>query len=229
MKIAIIPARSGSKRIKGKNIKKFCGKPIIYFPINAAKRTNLFDRIIVSTDSKKIASLAKSLKVEAPFLRPAKLSGDNVSTTDVVKHAIKWLKKRKCNPTYVCCIYPTAVFAKSNDIKKSYKEIKKGNWNYVFLASSIPSKILRSFRKIKNNGVRMIFPKNYNTRSQDLEPLYCDVGQFYWGRVRAWLSRISIFSNLSTIVTTPWDQVCDIDTLHDWSKAEEIYKMVKKK
>ena len=228
MKIAIIPARSGSKRIKGKNIKKFCGKPIIYFPIIAAKKTHLFDRIIVSTDSKKIASLAKSLKVEAPFLRPTKLSGDNISTADVVRHTIKWLKKRGENPTYVCCIYPTAVFAKSTDIKKSYKEIKRGNWNYVFLASLIPSKFLRSFKKIKNNSVRMIFPKNYNSRSQDLEPLYCDVGQFYWGRAKAWLKGMPIFSNLSTIIT-PWNQVCDIDTLGDWSNAEAIFKMLKKK
>jgi len=229
MIVAIIPARGGSKRIKGKNIKRFCGKPIISFPIIAAKKTKLFDKIIVSTDSKKIASIARKLNVEVPFLRPTKLSGGNISTSAVVSHTIKWLKKRGENPTYVCCIYPTAVFAKSTDIKKSYKEIKRGNWNYVFLASLTPSKSLRSFKKIKNNGVRMIFPKNYNVRSQDLEPLYCDVGQFYWGKAKAWLRRMPIFSNLSTIITKPWNQVCDIDTLGDWINAEAIFKMFKKK
>ena len=229
MIVAIIPARGGSKRIKGKNIKSFCGKPIISFPIIAAKKTKLFDKIIVSTDSKKIASIARKLNVEVPFLRPAKLSGGNISTSAVVSHAVKWLKKKGKSPTAICCIYPTAVFATPKYIIKSYKEFKKGKWNFVFLGSLIPSRILRSFKKLKDKGIKMIFPKNYNVRSQDLKPLYYDTGQFYWGKTKAWMKEVSILGNSSTIVTVPWNQVCDIDTLQDWKEAQKIYKIVRKK
>ena len=224
MKVAIIPARMGSKRIPKKNIKNFCGKPIISWTIKAIKKAKIFDKIIVSTDSKKIASVVKKYNVEVPFLRPIQLSGDKSGTSEVIIHAIKWLIKNNYDPLFVCCIYPTAAFIKSSDILKGYRMIKKGKWNFVFSATSFSSSALRSFQKNSKKGLKMLFPKNRYKRTQDLEKVYHDVGQFYWGKKNSWLKLKTIFSKSSTIVYIPRWRAHDIDTLEDWNVAEKFAK-----
>ena len=224
MIVAIIPARGGSKRIPGKNIKNFCGKPIISYSLKIAHKTQLFDKIIVSTEDKKITSIAKKYKAEVPYKRPAKLAGDLVGTENVIAHAIKQLKQKGLKVKAVCCIYPTAVFAKPGDIIKAYKKMVSGNWNYVFTATSFQSNVFRSFTKIKSNGVKMLFPKKYNSRTQDLKETYHDVGQFYWGKPDAWLKLKPIFAQSSTFVDIPRWRAHDIDTLEDWKQAELFYK-----
>lgn len=132
MKVAIIPARIGSKRIKEKNIKNFCGKPIIYWPIKELIKSKIFDKIIVSTDSNKIAKIAKRCGAEVPLLRPKKISDDYTGTSEVVRHEINLLKSKKIYPTYVCCIYPTAAFLLSKDLKKGLQDLKKKKLNIFF-------------------------------------------------------------------------------------------------
>ena len=166
MKVAIIPARGGSKRIAKKNIKIFCGKPIISRSIEIAHKTKLFDKIIVSTENKEIASIARRNNAETPYIRPFKLAGDRIGTAMVVSHAIRWLNSQGEYPHAVCCIYPTAVFAKPEDIIKAYKKMINGNWNYVFPAATFQSTVIRSFIKLQNNGVKMLFPNTYNSRSR---------------------------------------------------------------
>jgi len=229
MKIAIIPARGGSKRIPKKNIKKFKGLPIIAWPLLAVKNTNLFDKIIVSTDNKEIAKIAKKLKAEVPFIRPKKISGDHASTSSVIKHAIDWLKTKKIYPKFICCIYPTAAFIDSKDLIEGYKKIKTLKWNYVFSGGKFYSSILRSFKKNNFNDLKMIFPKYYNKRTQDILEAYHDAGQFYWGKVESWSKQKPIFAKKSCIIEIPRWRIHDIDTIEDWKIAEKMWKLRKLK
>ena len=227
MFIAVIPARGGSKRISKKNIKKFAGTPAISRAIKAAKKTKLFDRIIVSTDDHKIASISKKYNAEIPFIRPSKLADDKTIVSKVVAHAIKWLHSKKQYPKEVCCIFPTAVFVKDKDIIKAYKIFKTGKWNFVFSATTFAHTFERSFYKKKNNSVKMLFPKRYKKRTQDFKTMYYDAGQFYWGKTEAWLKNKPVFDKSSTIINIPTWRAHDIDTLDDWKRAEIYSKYIK--
>ena len=197
MKIVVIPARGGSKRIPRKNIKYFCGKPMIVWSIEAAKASGLFDHIIVSTDDSEIAELAKEYGAEVPFIRPAELSDDYIGTGDVVKHATEWIIKNIGKPEYVCTIYATAPFIKPIDIIKGLKLIQENDCQIVFTVTSFPFPIQRAI-KIKDNGrVQMFQPEHFMTRSQDLEPAYHDAAQLYWAKTNAVLNNVSAFSEAS--------------------------------
>lgn len=226
MKIAIIPARIGSKRIPKKNIKNFFGKPLIYWSIKAAKKTKLFDKIIVSTDDKKIKALAEKYGAEVPFLRPHKLSGDKIGTAEVTAHTIHWLKINGFNPKFVCCIYATAAFIRASDIIKGYNKLKSNKWNYVFSAATFPSPILRSFSKNLKGQIKMFSSKYYSKRSQDLEEFFYDVGQFYWARANTWLKLRPIFVKNSTIINITRIRALDINTPEDWKFAKNIGKII---
>tara|TARA_Y100000590_G_scaffold18275_1_gene21762 strand:+ start:25181 stop:25873 length:693 start_codon:yes stop_codon:yes gene_type:complete len=229
MKIAIIPARAGSKRIPKKNIKFFFGKPMIYWSIRAAKKTKLFDKIIVSTDNKKIAKIAKKYKAEVPFLRPAKISGDKTPVSKAVTHTLMWLKNKGFKPQDVCCIFATAAFIRSSDIKKGFTKLKKNKWNYVFSATNFPYPIFRSFQKKKRGELKMVFKKNYfGKNTQYFSDTYHDAGQFYWGKASTWLKSKPIFSKSSTIINIPRWRAHDIDTLEDWEIALKIGKAINK-
>jgi pseudaminic acid cytidylyltransferase len=223
MRIAVIPARGGSKRIPRKNIRPFAGRPMIAYSIAAAARSGLFDRIIVSTDDGEIARVAGQVGAEAPFLRPSELSDDRTGTTEVVAHAIEWLNSAGIsNLSSVCCIYATAPFVEQDDIKRGLEVLESGNWRYVFAATNYAAPIFRSFSKSGSGGLEMFFPQHFSTRSQDLPEALHDAGQFYWGRPAAWLSKARVFDRLSTVVELPRWRVQDIDTEDDWVRAEMI-------
>lgn len=225
MKIAIIPARGGSKRIPRKNIKLFCGKPIIEWSIAVAKNSKLFDRIIVSTDDLEIAEIALKCGAEIPFMRPAKLSDDQAGTTEVVAHATAWAIEEGLKLSGVCCIYPAAPFIQASDIVEGWNTLNSGNWAYTFPATDYASPIFRSF-KDGNGGVEMFFPDHYLTRSQDLPVALHDAGQFYWGRPDAWLQNKRIFEVYSKPIIIPNWRVQDIDNLEDWKRAEIMNKYI---
>ena len=148
MNVAIIPARAGSKRIPNKNIKKFKGKPIFLWPLIAAQKTNLFDKIILSTDSEKIAKIGRKYKMDVPFLRPQNISDDHASTSSVISHAIRWLKNNNMKPKLVCCIYPTAAYLNSKDLITGYKKIKKRNGIMFFQVGNLIHQYLDLLGKI---------------------------------------------------------------------------------
>ena len=227
MNIAIIPARGGSKRIPKKNIKDFLGKPIIAYSIENAIDSNLFDRVIVSTDDDEIAKVAIKYGAEVPFIRPKKLSGDFLGTHEVVGHAVKWLEDNNEPVDYVCCLYATAPLIQIKDLTKGFELIKTGKWESVIAATNFSYPIFRSFEKLPNGGLRMFFPEHYTSRSQDLVEAYHDAGQFYWASARVWKDTSSGFSEDSTIVKLPNYLVQDIDTMEDWAKAENIYENYK--
>jgi pseudaminic acid cytidylyltransferase len=225
MKIAIIPARGGSKRIPRKNIKDFFGKPLIAYSIQAAKETKLFDKIIVSTDDEEIASIAKEYGAEIPFMRPLELSDDFTQTIPVIAHAIKATCKDLSQIEAVCCIYATAPFIEAKFIKKAYEKLLTCKSDYCFSATSFAFPIQRAI-KLKGEKVEMFYPEHFNTRSQDLEEAYHDAGQFYWGTPEAWCENKAIFSANSTVEILPRYLVQDIDTFEDWKRAEVMYKVL---
>jgi pseudaminic acid cytidylyltransferase len=225
MKIAIIPARGGSKRIPKKNIKLFCGKPMIVWSIEAAFKSNAFDKVIVSTDDKVISKISKKNGAEVPFIRPKNLSNDHVSVSEVILHATKWaIEEYNNNISAICVIHATAPFIKEKDLNASYEILKKKECEIVFSATSYPFPIQRAFKINKDNNVEMFEPQNLMVRSQDLEPAYHDAGQFYWMTCEAILESIPTFSSKSKAFLLPRYEVQDIDTEEDWNEAELIFK-----
>jgi pseudaminic acid cytidylyltransferase len=222
IKVAIIPARGGSKRIPRKNIKMFFGKPMIAWSIEAAKKTGIFDRIVVSTDNEEIANVAREWGAEVPFIRPAELSEDLTATIPVISHAIHWLMEQGEDLEAVCCIYATAPFVEPADIIKGYAELISGDWAYTFSVTDFAAPIFRSFQLSETGGVEMFYPECFNTRSQDLPEAFHDAGQFYWGRKESWLQEKIFFSNESKPIIIPRWRVQDIDTSSDWQRAEKI-------
>ena len=228
MNVAVIPARGGSKRIPLKNIKKFYGKPIIAYSIEEAKRSELFDRILVSTDSEEIAELAKGYGAEIPFLRPANLSDDFTPAGSVIAHAVNWIQKGMGELSAVCCIHATAPFINKDDLIKAYNIFNSKKWDFVFSATLFVSPVQRAFTRMKTGGIKMFNPKHFATRSQDLPEAYHDAGMFYWGKVDAWLNNIITFSEKSTIVKIPPYCAVDIDTEEDWARAELFMESLKR-
>lgn len=221
MKIAVIPARGGSKRIPRKNIKDFYGKPMIAWSIEAAKTSGVFDHIIVSTDDAEIAGVARQCGAEVPFMRPADLSGDYAGTTAVIAHAIRWMQEKKWAIEAVCCIYASP-FVRAEDIKRGLNAMQSGSWEFAFAVTDFGAPVFRSFRLLPEGGVEMFFPEYLETRSQDLPLAMHDAGQFYWGLPGAWSEDKRIFDSHSFPVAIPRWRVQDIDTEEDWKRAELI-------
>jgi pseudaminic acid cytidylyltransferase len=224
MKIAVIPARGGSKRIPRKNIKPFCGKPMIAWSIEAAKASGLFDRIIVSTDDAEIAGVARQWGAEVPFMRPEELANDYAGTTEVIAHATQWALDQGLPVDAVCCIYATAPFIQAADLAQGWEALQSNDWAYAFSVTDFAAPIFRAFKRTADGGIEMFFPEHFSTRSQDLPTALHDAGQFYWGRPNAWLEGIRIFDRHSFPVIIPRWRVQDIDTQDDWFRAELVYK-----
>jgi N-acylneuraminate cytidylyltransferase len=222
--IAIIPARGGSKRIPGKNIKLFAGKPLIAYSIDAAKTSGLFDKIIISTDSEAVAEVAKSYGADVPFIRPNELSNDVVGTRPVTNHGINFCIENFYKPKFCCCIYATAPFLQAKYLQQGLDLLKQDDEkSFAFSVTSFPFPVQRALIK-SQDGVSPMFPENIGKRSQDLEEAYHDAGQFYWGKTDDYLSNKKIFIHHSLPVVLPRHLVQDIDTLEDWQRAELMYK-----
>lgn len=225
MKMAVIPARGGSKRIPRKNIKEFCGKPMIAWAIESARGTEIFDHIIVSTDDAEIAEVAAAYGAAVPFKRPLELSNDYAVTTEVIAHATRWALDQQWPVSAVCCIYANP-FLQSDDLVQGLSILKSGPWAYAFSATEFAAPVFRSFTEHPEGGVEMLFPEHASTRSQDLPVVLHDAGQFYWGTPSAWLTNKRIFDRHSVPVIIPRWRVQDIDNQEDWVKAELTFKQL---
>ena len=227
MKLAVIPARGGSKRIPRKNVKLFGGKPMIAWSIEAAQRTGLFDRIVVSTDDEEIASISRKYGADVPFARPAELSDDYTGTAPVIAHAIEWHLKQDFDPIEICCIYATAPFLRSEDIKLGQKTLERSKAVFAFSVTSYPFPIQRAVKLRDDGKIEMFNPSQFQVRSQDLPEAYHDAGQFYWGTRDAWLSGTPIFGPKSAPVFLSRYRVQDIDTPEDWEQAELMMEVLR--
>ncbi len=226
MKLAVIPARGGSKRISRKNLKMFCGKPMIAWSIEAALKSGCFDQIVVSTDDAEIAEVARGYGATTPFMRPDALSDDYTGTIPIVAHAVQWHLESGVAVTHVCCIYATAPFLTAEDLQAGLNVLDETGSDYAFSVTSYPFPIQRAIRLDEADRVSMFNPEHFNTRSQDLEETYHDAGQFYWGKASAWLEGKMVFSQDSAAVKLARHRVQDIDTLEDWVRAEWMFKVM---
>ena len=221
--IAVIPARGGSKRIPRKNIRILDGKPLIAYPIIAALESELFDRVIVSTDDLEIAEIAEIFGASAPFVREDKLSDDFTPTVPVIADAIRRLSEINIKADLVCCIYPTSIFVKPKDLIES-QELLRNNIHkndFIISVTKFSYPIQRALTLLDNNSISFLYPEYLDYRSQDLPERFHDAAQFYWGKSDAWEKNVSVFHralgfrlNSSTIV--------DIDDEEDLQKAERI-------
>jgi N-acylneuraminate cytidylyltransferase len=224
MRLAVIPARGGSKRLPRKNIRLFAGLPMIAWSIKAALESRCFDDVVVSTDDADIAAVAQHHGATVPFLRPANLADDHTGTTPVVAHAIQWHIDHGAAPAEVCCIYATAPFLCANDLRRGLEVLHSTEADYAFAVTTYPHPVQRALRMSAGRRIAMLHPEHYHTRSQDLEEVWHDAAQFYWGRATAWLAGVPVFSDAAAPVPLPRFRVQDIDTAEDWERAEWMHR-----
>lgn len=222
MKIAIIPARGGSKRIPRKNIKSFAGKPMICYAIDIAKRCGLFDRIVVSTDDDEIAKISIENGAQVPFRRPAELADDYATTVAVIRHAILACEGLGWNIGIVCCIYPGVPLIRTQDLHAALVALENSNAKYSFPVAEYSTSVHRALQRQAGGKMSSLFPEFELSRSQDMPSAYYDAGQFYWGAKDVWLTSDKIHSDGFGVVIPNWRAI-DIDKIEDWKRAEMVY------
>jgi pseudaminic acid cytidylyltransferase len=222
--IAVIPARGGSKRIPRKNIRLFAGKPMIAWSIEAARLSNVFDRVIVSTDDDEISSLAFQFGAEVPFRRPLELADDLATTDAVFIHAIRAMQERAGDIEFACCLYATAPFVQPEDLRAGLETIRVSQATSAFSVVKYDYPVFRSLKINDKGRVELFWPEHRLTRSQDLPQAYHDAGQFYFVNVARYLAEKSIFSSDAVPIIIPSCRARDIDTLEDWEVAELMFK-----
>lgn len=228
MNIAIIPARGGSKRIPRKNIKSFHGKPLIAYSIETAIQSQLFDKVVVSTDDVEIAKIAKEYGAEVPFMRPTELADDHTSSGDAVIYTLQRLQEQGYNYKFLCTIYPTAPFVNKRYLKQAFLELVNSDAQQAFSATSMPFPIQRTFKITSNNRCEMFTPEFFSYRSQDLEAAYQDAGQFYWQNLAIETQELG-FSKQCIPIVIPRYLVQDIDTPEDWIQAELLFHAIQER
>lgn len=226
MNICLIPARGGSKRIPRKNIRSFCGMPMIAWSIKAAQDSGAFDQILVSTDDVEIAEVARGHGAEVPFLRPEHLADDQASTQDVITHALDWVSKQGNHCEALCCLYATAPFVQPEDLRLSRQKLEDSRpGTVVFAATSFPFPIQRAIHLDEQGYSAMFQPECFSTRSQDLVEAYHDAGQFYWATPQTWSEVTNLFEGMRPLLLPRW-RVQDIDTEEDWQSAELLHQLL---
>ena len=221
--VAIIPARGGSKRIPQKNIKPFCGLPIIAYPLKLALQSGIFERVVVSTDSAEVAAVALKLGAEVVD-RPADLANDHSALLDVMVHEARRLNTPG-GPDYLCYILATAVFLSPDELRRGANAVESGGFCHALTAVPFASPVQRAFVQTTNGGTRMLTPDSYKRRSQDFPTVYHDAGQCYWGKIESFINGMgSYFGDTTTIIPMAPHSVIDIDTEGDWQMAEAIFR-----
>jgi pseudaminic acid cytidylyltransferase len=226
VKIAVIPARGGSKRIPRKNVRPFHGKPILAYAIEAALESALFDHVVVSTDDDEIAAVALQCGAEVPFRRPANLSDDHTGTNAVARHAITWFEHAGRPVSEVCCLYATAPFVTASDLRAARGHLIP-QVDFVFAATGFGFPVQRALVRNQLGLVEPMFPQWIGARSQDLPEAIHDAGQFYWGWSESFKSHDIVFLAHSVAFALPMHRVQDIDTLDDWTRAELLYRLAR--
>lgn len=223
MNIGLIPARSGSKRIQGKNTRLFAGRPMIQHSIETALRSNVLDSVIVSTDDPATAEIAKSAGADVPFVRPLELSDDHTGLLAVIQHAIGWMRSEQLPVEYVCCVLATAPFLQPSSLASALEKLHASGASYAFSITEFAFPIQRAISLDDNERVDAMWPQYRDRRSQDLEPAYHDAAQFYWGTASAFEAAEPMFAPHSLGIRLPAHLVHDIDTESDWRRAELMY------
>ena len=223
--IAIIPARGGSKRIPRKNIRPFLGKPVIAYSIAAALQSGLFDEVMVSTDDEEIAEVARQYGAKVPFMRSATTADDYATTADVMLEVLECYKKQGIEFDTLCCVYSTAPFVTADSLKSAYHLLAEKKFDAVFTAVAYSYPVQRGL-KIDDGKIRMVWPEYRKSRSQDLETIYHDAGQFYVSRVGSFYRHAGFLGPSTGGIILSELEVQDLDTETDWQLAEMKYRLL---
>lgn len=223
--VAIITARGGSKRIPGKNIREFCGKPILCYSIEAALESGVFDEVMVSTDSEEIAEIARKAGATVPFFRSEETSNDYATTADVLLEVIREYRKRGTEFQYACCIYPTAPFVTALKLQEGMKYLETDDVDSVMPVVQYSFPPQRGV-EVEDGCIRIKWPEYYNMRSQDLSPIYHDVGQFYCFKTAQFEETNRVIGERCKPIIVSDLEVQDIDNEEDWKIAEMKYKLM---
>ena len=227
-RVAIVPARAGSKRILGKNTRPFLGVPVFLRVLRILDASELFDDIIVSTENESIARLATAEGYSAPFVRPDDLADDFASTADVVRHAINWLLDAGVSDNAEFLVaYPTAVFMTIHHLRESLELLKCEEVDHVFAGCRFPSEVQRAWWKEPDNSVKPLFDSHQDSRSQDLRPAFYDAGQFYWSTSNGWSRPVLETGQRRRIYEIDPLEAVDINTEEDWARAEAIFQVLR--
>jgi pseudaminic acid cytidylyltransferase len=225
MKLCVIPARGGSKRIPRKNIRIFCGKPMIAWAIDCALQSRLFEKVIVSTDDANIAEVARAAGAETPFLRPAALADDLTPTVPVIAHAVEACEKMGWNIEYACCIYPCVPFLVTSDLEDALELMQINDAFFSYPVTDYVHPIQRAMRRLPSGQMQFLQPEHEIARTQDLEKTYHDAGQFYWGKASAWKAHMKMHTAGIGLVVPNW-RVVDIDNEDDWRRGELLHDVL---
>lgn len=221
--ICIIPARGGSKRIPRKNVKEFLGKPIIAYSIEAALKSGLFDEVMVSTDDQEIAEIAKQYGASVPFMRSEATANDYAGSDEVLREVLREYKKMGREFDVICCLYATAPFVTVENLKKAYEQLGE-TYDAAFTIvrySYPPQRAL----VVRDGCTGMREPQYYDARSQDLEPIYHDAGQFYFMQIKD-IETLDFWTDRTYGLELSELMVQDLDTETDWQLAEMKYKLL---
>jgi len=224
MKIGIILAKSFSKRVPNKNFRRFNGKPMIDWTIDAAKKSKVFDKIIIATDSDEIIKKFKKYNLEF-IKRPKELNKEKYGVDEVMKYCLSYLSEKV---EYACCLYACSPLISYQDIKNGFSKIKGKKYKYIFAASNFSHPVERSF-KVDNGEIKMISKKFFNTSSKFFTETYHDTGYFYWAKADTWKNEFLSYSSKSSFIKIPNWRAQDLDTLDDLKKVDLILKSLKKK
>ena len=227
MRIAIIPARGGSKRIPGKNIRLFAGKPVIAYSIRAALESGCFDHVIVSTDDEAIAAISREHGASTPFMRPENLADDHTVLADVIAHAIGWCRTQGHTVSQACCIFATAPFVSAASLQAGCDALTATGKHFALSVTSFPFAVQRALRLNTDDTLDAMYPQYRLTRSQDLDEGWHDAGQFCWGTAEAFMQNLPVFAPHTIAVKLPRHRVQDLDTLEDWHRAELMYEVLR--
>jgi N-acylneuraminate cytidylyltransferase len=220
MRLAIIPARGGSKRIPRKNIRPFRGQPIIAWPLKAARQSGLFDEVMVSTDDEQIAEVARSMGANVPFMRSPDTSNDTATTAAVLLEVLAKYAEQGATFEVACCMYATAPFVTADLLRDGHDALVQSKFDVIMPVAAFSYPIWRSLKRDGAGRVDLIWPENLNQRSQDLPKAYHDVGQFYWFRTQPFIRDGALMGPNTGSILLPESQVQDIDTEDDWAIAE---------
>ena len=226
MRICVIPARGGSKRIPRKNIRDFNGKPVIAYPIEAALQSGLFDAVVVSTDDPEITEIAKHYGAKVPFVRPEHLANDHAATAPVLIHAIEWFEAQGQSVSEMTCLYPANPFVSTKLLQEAYQTWNKDQFAYCFGVCEFESAPQRALYQESTGGVNAFSPEFTLTRTQDLVPAFYDAGMFYFCDAQVYKTGESMHGSKAQPYHLPRPIVHDIDTPADWDFAEKMYALV---
>lgn len=226
-RIAVIPARGGSRRIPRKNLRPFLGRPIIARVIATARASELFDAIIVSTDDEEIAAVAREAGAGTPFMRPASLADELTGTYEVLRHAVDWLDAAGRSPDAICCLYPTAVFVTADDLRAACAMLDKQETDCVFAAVPYAHPVQRALIDAGDGRMCPAYPEDFARRTQDLPQAWHDAGQFYWLRATRLGSDLGASLDHALPFRMARHRVQDIDTPEDWEHAERLYRIAR--